>query len=121
MADQLKRFTEPVRIKVGELDSIYWNPDAPATVRLTGNPEIVNILTSYIEFRSEGDDVIKVTPEGPYLPATLDNLYTVYWAVTTLFTAVGETVKFYGEVPSLKDLDLDYASNFDENGNPIIR
>jgi hypothetical protein len=41
--------------------------------------------------------------------------------LTTIFDRVGETVKFYGDVPSLKDLDLDYASNFDENGKPIIR
>jgi hypothetical protein len=121
MAEQLRRFTEPVRIKVGDLDSIYWNPDAPATSRLTGNPEIVNILQSYIEFHSEGTDTIKVTAEGPYLPGTADNLYTVFWAVTSLFGAVGESVKFYGEVPSLKELGLDYASNFDEDGNPIIR
>jgi hypothetical protein len=121
MADELKRYTEPVRFKVGELDSVYWNPDAPETVRLTGNREIVNIITSFIETLSEGRDTIKVTPEGPYLPATVNNLYTVFWAVTTIFDRVGETVKFYGDVPSLKDLDLDYASNFDENGKPIIR
>ena len=121
MADELKRYTEPVRFQVGDLDSVYWNPDAPETVRLTGNREIINIINSFIETLSEGRDIIKVTPEGPYLPATVDNLYTVFWAVTTIFDRVGETVKFYGDVPSLKDLDLDYASNFDENGKPIIR
>ena len=121
MADELKRYTEPVRFQVGDLDSVYWNPDAPETVRLTGNREIINIINSFIETLSEGRDTIKVTPEGPYLPATVDNLYTVFWAVTTIFDRVGETVKFYGDVPSLKDLDLDYASNFDENGKPIIR
>ena len=121
MADELKRYTEPVRFKVGDLDSVYWDPSAPESARLTGNREIISLVTSYIEFMSEGRDTIKVTAEGPYLPATLDNLYTVFWAFTTIFDKVGESVKFYGDVPSLKDLDLDYASGFDENGKPIIR
>ena len=121
MANDLKRFTEPVRIKVGDQDSIYWNPDAPETSRLTGNPDLVDLISSYIDAKSKGSDTIKVTPEGPYLPATIDNLYTIFWAVNELFTALEEDVKFFGDVPSLKDLGLDYASNFDENGNPIVR
>jgi hypothetical protein len=119
MADKLKKFTEDVRIKVGDLDSIYWIPDAPDSTKLRGNPEIVEIVDAFIEFHSQRSDVIKVTPEGPYLPGTNSNLYTVVWAVTTLFR--DQDIKFYGEVPSLKDLGLDYASNFDENGNQIIR
>ena len=121
MADELKRFTEPVRVKVGDSDSIYWNPDAPETSRLTGDPSIINLVTSFLESYSESEGMIKVTPEGPYLPATLDNMYNFFWAVTTLFDRLEEPVKFFGEVPSLKDLDLDYASNFDENGNQIVR
>jgi hypothetical protein len=121
MAEGIKRYNQPVRIKVGDMDSLYWNPDAPETSRLTGNPELVNLITSYVDYKSGGSDTLKATPEGPYLPGTIDNLYTVVWAVTDIFGAVGEDVKFYGEVPSLKDLDLDYASNFDENGNQIIR
>jgi len=119
MADRLRKFTETVQIKVDDLDSIYWVPDAPASLRLSGNPEIVNIVNAFIDFKSQDSDVIKATPEGPYLPGTNDNLYTVVWAVTTLFRE--QNIKFYGEVPTLKELGLDYASNFDENDKPIIR
>lgn len=119
MADKLKKFTEDVRIQVGDQDSIYWIHDAPDYTKLRGNREIVKIVNEFIEFFAQESDVIKVTPEGPYLPGSNSNLHTVVWAVTTLFD--DQDIKFYGEVPSLKDLGLDYASNFDENGNQIIR
>jgi hypothetical protein len=119
MADRLRKFTETVQIKVDDLDSIYWIPDAPAALRLSGNPEIVDIVNAFIEFHSQDSDVIKATPEGPYLPGTNNSLYTVVWAISTLFRE--QNIKFYGEVPTLKELGLDYASNFDENGKPIIR
>jgi hypothetical protein len=61
---------------------------------------------------------IPITPEGPFAESSDKDPITIAWALDTLY---GSGYEVYGDIPSMKDLGLDYASNFDEDGNEIVR
>lgn len=67
---------------------------------------------------SFGDGSIPITPEGPFVEASDKDPITVAWALNTIYDSGYEV---YGDLPTMKDLGLDYSSNFDEDGNQIVR
>ena len=118
--EYFKKYTEPVTIVVNGEDYLEWNPGYSILACEPGSArEISMFIDQYIEATSFGLPEIKVTPEGPSLPASVKSIYTVVWAF--LSTYGPEAVQFIGDAPTLRDMGLDQASNFDANGKPIIR
>ena len=96
---------------------------------LISNPEleestdVVESIQEYLKtavelYGSYGYDSIPVTPEGPFLEGSTTDGASVSWALNTLYAGEFDVD---GPLPTLKDLGLDYASNFDEDGNPLVR
>lgn len=96
---------------------------------LISNPEleestdVVESIQEYLKtavelYSSYGYDSVPVTPEGPFLEGSTTDAASVSWALNTLYPGEFEV---NGPLPTLRDLGLDYASNFDEDGNQLVR
>jgi hypothetical protein len=77
---------------------------------------IIFLLEKFVE--SNGGRSIKVTPEGPFLEGSQYDAASVAWAINAIY---GDEPTIKGDLPTMKDLGLDESSNFDENGNPLVR
>jgi hypothetical protein len=118
--EYFEKYTEPVTIVVNGEDQLTWIPGHHSLASAPGPArDIAIFLKEYIEAASRGDLNIMVTPEGPYLPASVRSIYTVVWALLTVYGS--DAVEFIGDAPNLRDMGLDEGSNFDPNGKPIIR
>lgn len=118
--EYFKKYTEPVTIVVSGEDYLEWIPGRSSLATAPGPArDVANFLEQYIEAASQGSQEIMVTPEGPSLPASTRSIYTVVWALLTIYGV--DEVEFIGDAPSLRDMGLDEGSNFDPNGKPIIR
>jgi hypothetical protein len=60
-----------------------------------------------------------VTPEGPTFQTNPKDLRMVVWSINQLFE--GGIVSATGKYPTLTDMGLTEASNYDANGREIIR
>lgn len=118
--EYFKKYTEPVTIVVSGEYYLEWTPGQSRLGADSGPArDIAMFLDQYVYAYSNGDQQFMVTPEGPSLPASLRSIYTVVWALLSIYDA--NEVEFIGDAPTLRDMGLDQASNFDSNGNPIIR
>jgi hypothetical protein len=77
---------------------------------------IILLLEKFLE--SNGGRSIKVTPEGPFLEGSQYDAASVAWAINAIY---GDEPTIKGDLPTMKDLGLDESSNFDKNGNPLVR
>ena len=118
-AEDWKEYDQPVKFIVGT-NQIGWYPDEDTLSAVPGSmaKEIANSVEELIMYLDDRG-YIQVTPEGPSLPATVKNLYTVVWAFNELYKDEGVEVE--GDAPTLADMGIDEASNYDENGNEIVR
>jgi hypothetical protein len=117
MLTELKEYTDPVTFELLGVE-INWTPEGlssePGSART-----IQRSLERYLDLFSYGSRDVAATPEGPFLPKTTKNLYTVVWLFSELYGEEKLTVS--GEAPSLRDMGLDISSDYDENGNQIVR
>jgi hypothetical protein len=117
MLEELKEYSSPVTFGLLGIE-ITWTPDG-----LSSEPgfarEIQRSLENYLMSVSGVDLDVAATPEGPFLPNTTKNLYTVVWLIYALYGE--EKITISGSAPTLRDMGLDIASSYDENGNPIVR
>lgn len=118
--EEFKEYTEPVDITV-DGSTVTWNPgESQLTPKEGENADLIAENVSRFIYYSAPDRVtIPVTPEGPFLPATIENLYTVVWAIETLY--YDAEISYSGDAPTMADMNLDEESNFDEDGNPLVR
>lgn len=114
-------FTEPVVFKIDD-SAVAWAPGEDFLTPVYGPnaSEIVDSVRTFITQASNAGEDIRVTPEGPNLPGSGRNLYTVVWAIETLYSE-REISSEGGNRPTMADLGLDEASNFDKYGNPLVR
>jgi hypothetical protein len=114
-----KEYNERVTFIVDEQE-IFWTPESdylsamPGTMASQISESVEDLITAL-----DDQGYIQVTPEGPSLPADVKNLYTVVWAFNELYKDQG--VKVVGNAPTLEDMGLDEASNYDDNGNLTVR
>jgi hypothetical protein len=115
------QYTEPVFFTI-ENSSVAWEPGEEFLIPVSGPKakEITDSVTRFITLASNYGEDIQVTPEGPNLPGTEKNLFTVVWAIETLFSEQEISYKG-GKYPTMADLGLDEASDFDKYGNPLVR
>jgi hypothetical protein len=79
--------------------------------------EIRSVISIFKEFYSD-ESSVPITPEGPYMTLSETDPVTISYLVTKMY---GENVQVMGDLYTLRELGLDYASNFDEYGNEIVR
>jgi hypothetical protein len=117
MLKELKEYTSPVTFGLLGIE-LNWTPEG-----LSSEPgfarEIQRSLEQYLDTVSYGQEEVAATPEGPFLPTTTKSLYTVVWLLYALYG--DEKLNISGTAPTLRDMGLDLSSNYDENGNPIVR
>ena len=115
--EDFKEYTSPVTFSFLDVE-INWTPEG-----LSSEPgfarEVIISLEQLLSALAYGVEEIAATPEGPFLPTTTKNLYTVVFLIYKLYGE--ETITVSGDAPSLRDMGLDPASNEDENGNTIVR
>jgi hypothetical protein len=116
-----KEYTERVDIAIDD-SIISWDPVMGELHPVEGENavEIISAINRYIILSSPDTLTITATPEGPVLPATTADLYTVVWAIESQW-ALDHKITYYGDAPTMADMGLDEESNFDEYGNPIVR
>jgi hypothetical protein len=117
--ETLKEYTEPVNITVDGV-TITWDPKSRDLVAQDSEAQAVaNEVSKFIYYSAPDRDVVPATPEGPFLPATTQNLYTVVWAVESLY--FDTEVSYEGDAPTMADMGLDDGDGFEEDGTPIVR
>ena len=103
--DSFKEYTEPVTIVVSGKHRLTW---IPGQSRLASGPgperDIAIFVNDYIRAKSNDEPHIMITPEGPSLPASCKSIYTVVWAMLSVYEP-GEVV-FIGDAPTLGDMGL---------------
>ncbi len=92
-------------------------------LELENSEEVVDSIKQFLfdaldTYASYGRRSIPVTPEGPFLSGETTDASSVAWALNTLYSGEYSTI---GDLPTMKDLGLDYASNFNEDGSPRVR
>jgi hypothetical protein len=115
------KYTEPVLINMdGHL--IGWHPQSEYLITDSDDQIAEDYAQSIQELIAASNDFgrILVTPEGPVLDADVQDLRTVIWAAYDLYGSDFK-IKVEGNAPTLADMGLDEASNYDEDGNPIVR
>jgi hypothetical protein len=124
--DNEELYTEPVEFQIaaapGEMPvTILWSPETGIASGDGFKDGLAAIaLDSFITtYRQEYGPEYSVTPEGPTLKTTPRDIYMVVWSMNQLFD--GGIVSATGDYPTLKDMGLTEASNYDENGKEVIR
>jgi len=117
MLKELEDYTSPVTFTLLGVE-VVWTTEGLSSEAGFAR-EIQRSLEKYLDTISYGTEEVAATPEGPFLPATTKNLYTVVWLIHELYG--NEKIKISGTAPTLRDMGLDISSNHDENGNPIVR
>jgi hypothetical protein len=117
--EELPEYTEPVQIEIDGF-RIGWHPMLD-TLSPDTNPDAEEFADSIEEYVSAlaVNGYIRVSPEGPVLDGTVQSLPTVIWAAHSLYNDL--PIRVVGTAPTLEDLGLDVASNYDEDGNEIVR
>ncbi len=102
-----------------------WNKYAglAPNTELEESNDVIESIKTYLDsavelYSSYGFNSIPVTPEGPFLEGSTNDAASVSWALNSIYPGEFDVA---GELPTLKDLGLDYSSNFDEDGNPLVR
>lgn len=117
---------EDYELKVGIISSpdygfkLAWDEVQGLDVNGSKQEEFVTAIRDLLKIASEsaGGMSYAVTPEGPFILADEHDAASISWAVDFLY---GPKIDIKGDLPTMKDLGLDYASNFDEDGNEIVR
>lgn len=79
--------------------------------------EVKDVIEIFAE--SYPDQVsIPITPEGPFFEPVDTDPVAISWVFNLTYPG---KYTFIGDLPTLKDLELDDSSNFDEYGNEIVR
>jgi hypothetical protein len=117
--EELPEYTEPVQIVIDGA-RIGWHPMLD-TLSPDTNEYAQGLADSIEEFIAAlaVNGYIRVSPEGPTLEASVRSLPTLIWAANSLYSEL--PIQVVGEAPTLEDLGLDAASNYDEDGNEIVR
>lgn len=116
-----KEYTEPIDITI-DGNVVTWVP-GESLLRATKGENAEQIVTTVSDFilnLSPLGKSIEVTPEGPFLPATAANIYTVVWAIDAIYGDDSE-ISYGSDAPTLADLGLDEDSDFDKYGKPLVR
>lgn len=79
--------------------------------------EIRSVISTFRNFYSDTES-IAITPEGPFMSASEMDPVTVSYVLSLMYK---DNYEVTGDLYTLKDLGLDYSSNFDEDGNPLVR
>lgn len=119
-AEDFKEYKTPVTItNKSQSILISWSPLGILIPILgdDGSASIIDAIRNIIKIEELGG-YVKVTPEGPSLPATTANLYTVMWAAYTL---LGPSIYVEGGGPTMSDLGISKDDEQDPDGNPIVR
>lgn len=121
MEDEFKEYTEPIGIEIDDV-VLGWNPNREGFSLISGEDAelVATNIETFIKAASDYEEYIRVTPEGPSLPGTVKNLYTVVWAIDTIY-GDDTTIKYIGDAPTLADMGLDPESNVDKDGLPVVR
>lgn len=121
MEDEFKEYTKPIGIQIDDV-VLGWNPSSEMLSPLGGEDAVLvsENIENFIKSTANYEESIMVTPEGPSLPATIKNLYTVVWAIDTIY-GDDTTIKYIGDAPTMADMGLDPESNVDKDGLPVVR
>lgn len=114
-------YTEHVDISIdGSL--IGWGPVGSGLYPDDNDQDAIDFADSIRDYiyASAINGQILATPEGPFFKASTLDLGAVIWAVNALYGDELD-IEVTGNAPTLEDLGLDDASNFDEDGTPIVR
>lgn len=113
------------RIKFKDDSTIIWDEYSGLTPDDSERAvQAVSEIKTFIDKMKEvyidnyGLSSIPITPEGPFAKPSDTDPVIVAWTLKTLYDTEYEVS---GDLPTMKDLGLDYNSNFDEDGNPIVR
>lgn len=121
MDEDFKEYTEPIGIQIDDV-ILGWSPSSEMFSLLEGDDAalVSENIENFIKATANYEDYIMVTPEGPSLPATIKNLYTVVWAIDAIY-GDDTAIKYLGDAPTLADMGLDPESNVDKDGLPVVR
>lgn len=117
---------EDYELKVGTVSSpeygfkLTWDEVLGLEVNGSRHKKFVTAVRDLLKIAAEsaGGGSYAVTPEGPFILADEHDAASISWAVDFLY---GPKLDITGDLPTMEDLGLDYGSNFDEDGNEIVR
>lgn len=119
-------YTEPVEFTLAGTEAdgpitIKWSPESGISAGPGFKDGLaVTALDRFIQtYDLEYEGSYNVTPEGPTLKTNPTDIYMVSWAIHQLFE--GGVVSAVGNYPTLRDMGLDEGSNYDDNGQQLIR
>lgn len=100
---------------------IGWHPMLDTLGPDYNDQDAVDFARSIEDYirASDYNGYIMATPEGPSFEASVRDIGAVIWATYSLYGDLPIRVK--GDAPTLEDLGLDEASNYDEDGTQITR
>lgn len=115
-----KEYTEPVDITV-DGDTFTWDPNAESLIPKDGETVMATIeaLDRFVYYAAPDRSIIRVAGEGPFLPATTQDIYTLVWAISVLFE--GSEVSYSGDVPTLDDMGFGEEIDFGDDVDEIVR
>lgn len=116
-----KEYTKPIEITI-DGNIVTWVPGENQLAATKGEDadQIVATVGDFISSLSPLGKSIEVTPEGPFLAPTAANIYTVVWAIDAIYGDDSE-ISYGSDAPTLADLGLDEASDFNKYGKPLVR
>jgi len=79
--------------------------------------EIRNVIAKFGSVYPDPER-IAITPEGPFMSAVDTDPVAVSYMLNLMYK---DKYEVSGDLYTMKDLGLDYSSNFDEDGNQIVR
>lgn len=118
--DLEKEYTEPVDITI-DGDTFTWDPKAESLIPKAGETvqDTIVALDKFIYYAAPDRNTIRVAGDGPFLPATTQDIYTLVWAISILFE--DSEVMYDGEVPTLDDMGLGEDVDFGDDAEEIVR
>jgi hypothetical protein len=118
--DLEKEYTEPVDITV-DGNTFTWDPKAESLIPKEGETvqDTIDALDKFIYYAAPDRTTISAAPEGPFLPATTQDIYTLVWAISVLFE--DSDVVYNGEVPTLEQMGLGEEPDLVDDGDEIVR
>jgi len=118
--DLEKEYTKPVDITV-DGNTFTWDPKSESLIPKEGETvqDTIDALDKFIYYAAPDRSIIPVAGEGPFLPATTQDIYTLVWAISILFE--DSEVVYDGEVPTLDDMGLGEEPDLGDDGDEIVR
>lgn len=96
-------FFKPVDITIGG-NTVTWMPDQEFLMPKSGDyaKELAESIRISIESMGDHRGRIETVPLASSLPATVANLYTVFWVLHQLYEP--HEITFEGEIPKIEDI-----------------